>query len=98
MAQLYTTNNNTKIAAIIKNIKYREEVCGAFLSLHYAAKGKQAGCVSHIKIPDPIWKNAAMYEETIAALGFQHPWKEVDDSDNIMDSLITCNKLHLHQA
>eukprot|EP00957_Ditylum_brightwellii_P093954 7154365-Ditylum_brightwellii.AAC.1 len=39
-----------------------------------------------------------MYEETIAALGFQHPWKEVDDSDDIMSCLITCNKLHLHQA
>eukprot|EP00957_Ditylum_brightwellii_P162553 12378648-Ditylum_brightwellii.AAC.1 len=39
-----------------------------------------------------------MYEETIAALGFHHHWKEVDDSDDIMDRLITCNKLHLHQT
>eukprot|EP00957_Ditylum_brightwellii_P203280 15333998-Ditylum_brightwellii.AAC.1 len=39
-----------------------------------------------------------MYEETIAALYFQHPWKEVGDSDDIMDHLITRNKLHLHQA
>eukprot|EP00957_Ditylum_brightwellii_P126048 9609532-Ditylum_brightwellii.AAC.1 len=39
-----------------------------------------------------------MYEETIAALCFQQHWKEVDNSNNIMDHLITCNKLHLHQA
>eukprot|EP00957_Ditylum_brightwellii_P084604 6433668-Ditylum_brightwellii.AAC.1 len=70
MAQLYTTNNNTNIAAIVKNIKHREEVCGASVSLRYAAKGKQAGCVSHIKIPNPIQNNAAMYEEIIAVLGF----------------------------
>eukprot|EP00957_Ditylum_brightwellii_P030514 2311283-Ditylum_brightwellii.AAC.1 len=39
-----------------------------------------------------------MYEETIAALCFQYPWKEVDNSDDMMDHLITCNKLYLHQA
>eukprot|EP00957_Ditylum_brightwellii_P029293 2214169-Ditylum_brightwellii.AAC.1 len=98
MAQLYTTNNNINIATIIKNIKHREEVHRAFASLHYAAKGKQAGCVSHIEIPYHIQNNAVMYEETIADWSFQHPWKEVDDSNDIMDHLITCNKLHLHQA
>eukprot|EP00957_Ditylum_brightwellii_P201166 15324361-Ditylum_brightwellii.AAC.1 len=49
MAQLYTTNNNTNIPTITKNIKHREEARGAFASLCYAAKGKQAGCVSHIE-------------------------------------------------
>eukprot|EP00957_Ditylum_brightwellii_P177400 13512634-Ditylum_brightwellii.AAC.1 len=98
MAQLYITCNNTNIAAIIKNIKHREEVHGAFASLFYASKGGQAGCISYIKIPNPICNHAAMYEKTISALGFQHPWRDVDDSDNIMDHLLTCNKLHLHQA
>eukprot|EP00957_Ditylum_brightwellii_P048955 3714846-Ditylum_brightwellii.AAC.1 len=85
MAQLYITNNNTNIAAIIKNIKHREEICGAFASLRYAAKGNQAGCISYITIPDPNQNNAAMYEETITALGFQRPWKDVDDSNDIMN-------------
>eukprot|EP00957_Ditylum_brightwellii_P189942 14460475-Ditylum_brightwellii.AAC.1 len=90
MAQLYITSNTTN--------KHREEDCVSLVLLHYAAKGNQAGCISYIESPDPICNNTAMYEETITALGFQYPWKDIDDSNDIMDRLLTCNKLHLHQA
>eukprot|EP00957_Ditylum_brightwellii_P141677 10793569-Ditylum_brightwellii.AAC.1 len=39
-----------------------------------------------------------MYDETVTSLKFEHTWKEIDDSDEIMEKLLSRNKLHLNQA
>eukprot|EP00957_Ditylum_brightwellii_P012686 959276-Ditylum_brightwellii.AAC.1 len=86
------------ITSIIKNIQHREEIHSSFASLHYAAKGEQAGSVSTIKVPMPITPNPAMYDETAKSLKFEHLWKEIDNLDEIMEKLLSRKKLHLHQA
>jgi hypothetical protein len=98
LAQLYITNKNTKAASIIKNIRHREEVRSSFASLRYATKGKQAGSVSTVKVPLPTNPIQAMYDKTVKCLKFEHTWKEIDDSDEIMEKLLSKIKLHLHQA
>eukprot|EP00957_Ditylum_brightwellii_P084251 6406024-Ditylum_brightwellii.AAC.1 len=98
MAQMYTTSGNTNIATIIKNLQHCKEVWTAFTFLRYAAKGNVANSVSIFKVPDPFCNNSTLYPETLSSLQFQHLLKEIDDSDEIMDKLISQNKLHLHQA
>eukprot|EP00957_Ditylum_brightwellii_P045533 3452142-Ditylum_brightwellii.AAC.1 len=79
-------------------MRHREEVRNYFVSLCYAAKGEQAGSVSTIKVPLSINPNLAMYKETAKSLKFEHTWKEIDDLDEIMEKLLSRNKLNLNQA
>eukprot|EP00957_Ditylum_brightwellii_P131729 10046672-Ditylum_brightwellii.AAC.1 len=46
----------------------------------------------------PITPNPAMYDETAKSLKFEHSWTEIDNPDEIMEKLLSRNKLHLHQA
>jgi hypothetical protein len=39
-----------------------------------------------------------MYDEVLHQLKFTSTWKEIDETDKIMEKLIERNKLHLHQA
>eukprot|EP00957_Ditylum_brightwellii_P144469 11004660-Ditylum_brightwellii.AAC.1 len=61
-------------------------------------KENRGGAVKHIKVPDKITNNLAMYDEVLRSLQYEPLWKEIDDEDKVMSSLLLHNKLHLHQA
>eukprot|EP00957_Ditylum_brightwellii_P072709 5526364-Ditylum_brightwellii.AAC.1 len=39
-----------------------------------------------------------MHDEVLKSLQYKPPWNEIDNEDKAMQSLLLCNKLHLHQA
>eukprot|EP00957_Ditylum_brightwellii_P184315 14039301-Ditylum_brightwellii.AAC.1 len=83
MATLMTTQNNTDITTIIKNIRHHEEIKQSFKIFQPISKGAQGGAVSTIPVPN-----------TMRSPG----WTSIVNKDEVSARLLLRNKLHLHQA
>jgi hypothetical protein len=97
MALQQTTNNNSEVATIIKNIRHREEVKTSFRIMKPIAKGSTGGTVSYIKEPIPI-TSPSIYPASFTALGYEPAYQAVYNDDEVMSKLLRRNKLHLNQA
>eukprot|EP00957_Ditylum_brightwellii_P104910 7996056-Ditylum_brightwellii.AAC.1 len=97
MATLLTTQQNTDIATIVKNIQHREEVKHSFQLLRPISKGTQGGAVSSILVAAEL-KSPAIYNDVSSSLCFASNWTLIDNDDKVTARLLLHNKLHLHQA
>eukprot|EP00957_Ditylum_brightwellii_P097422 7420146-Ditylum_brightwellii.AAC.1 len=70
MATLMTTQNNTDIVTVIKNIQHCEEIKQSFKMLQPISKGAQGNAVSTILVPDTMrsWTSIVNKDEVIAQL------------------------------
>eukprot|EP00957_Ditylum_brightwellii_P109509 8351786-Ditylum_brightwellii.AAC.1 len=60
-------------------------------------KGQQGGAVSYVKVPAKI-NSPVLYNSVTQHLQIQTGWEIIDNIDEVMTTLLMCNKLHLHQV
>eukprot|EP00957_Ditylum_brightwellii_P096305 7334903-Ditylum_brightwellii.AAC.1 len=97
MATLMTTQKNTDIATIIKNIWHCEEIKHSFKISRPISKGAQGGAVSTILVPNTL-QSPCIYDGVVSSLQFATGWTSIVDKDEVNARLLLHNKLHLHQV